>query len=270
MATVIIIPARFASTRFEGKPLARVAGKLAIEWTLRAAQSVPEIDAVYVATDDKRIQQAVESAGGRVLMTPAACENGTARVADAAAQLGLRDEDIVVNLQGDSLLTPPWFVTSIVDDLSKTRDASVATPALRCDLESYQRFVQDRRSGRVGATTVVFDLQHRAMYFSKEVIPYLPGIEAFDRTAVFHHVGLYAYRVKVLKEYGTLKAGPLEASEQLEQLRFMENGRIVQVVEVEAQGHQFWELNNPEDVAVIEKMIDDNAALVDGRFKSPA
>jgi len=259
--TVIIIPARYASTRFPGKPLADIAGEKAIVWTLRAAQAVPEIDQVYVATDDRRIAAVIEAAGGKALLTPQSCRNGTERVADAALQLELNDEDIIVNLQGDSLITPAWFVTAIVAGLRHRSGACVTTPVLRCDEASYLRFVQDRRHQRVGATSVVFDLEHRALYFSKEVLPYLSNVAAFDHTQVFHHVGLYAYRMSVLKQYSTMHIGPLERAEQLEQLRFMENGRDVYLVEVQSRGHQFWELNNPEDVMIIERMIRDNAAL---------
>jgi 3-deoxy-manno-octulosonate cytidylyltransferase (CMP-KDO synthetase) len=259
--TVIVIPARYASSRFPGKPLAVVGGKTAILWTLQAAQEIPGIDEVYVATDDERIEAVIKAADGKVLMTPQSCRNGTERVASAGMQLGLEDEDIIVNLQGDSLITPAWFITELVAGLQQTSSASMTTPALRCDKESYLRFVEDRRHGRVGGTTVVFDSNHRAMYFSKEVLPYLPNTEAFEQTAVFHHVGLYAYRMKVLKEYAAMQIGPLERSEQLEQLRFMENGRSVHIVEVESHGHQFWELNNPADVTIIERMIADNAAL---------
>jgi 3-deoxy-manno-octulosonate cytidylyltransferase (CMP-KDO synthetase) len=259
--TVIIIPARYASSRFPGKPLAKVDGRPAVEWTLQAAGHVGAIDEVHVATDDARIAAVVRAAGGSVLLTSTSCRNGTERAAEAATGLGLDDDDIIVNLQGDSLLTPAWFVSDLVAALQQAPDASVATPALPCDKESYLRFVEDRRHGRVGATTVVFDLNHRALYFSKEVLPYLPTAESFDDTPVFHHVGLYAYRMKALKTYGDLQIGPLERSEQLEQLRFMENGGDIHVVEVDSRGHQFWELNNPEDVAIIEKMMVYNATL---------
>jgi 3-deoxy-manno-octulosonate cytidylyltransferase (CMP-KDO synthetase) len=267
VATVIIIPARYASSRFPGKPLAEVRGEKAIVWTLRAAQAVPNIDGIYVATDDLRIKRVVEAAGGKALLTPEHCRNGTERVASAAMDLGLTDEDIAINLQGDSLLTPEWFITGLIQALQTERSASVATPALRCDEDSYRRFVEDRRHGRVGATTVVFDLQHRALYFSKEVLPHLTRADAldqFDQTAVFHHVGLYAYRMAGLRQYSAMQIGPLERSEQLEQLRFMENGRSVHVVEVHSRGHQFWELNNPPDVAIIERMMLENAALTRG------
>ena len=98
------------------------------------------------------------------------------------------------------------------------------------------------------------------MYFSKEVLPYLNSADTFENTAVFLHVGLYAYRMNGLKDYCALPTGPLERAEQLEQLRFMENGRNVHIVEVEARGHQFWELNNPHDVMIIERMIKENTA----------
>jgi 3-deoxy-manno-octulosonate cytidylyltransferase (CMP-KDO synthetase) len=132
----------------------------------------------------------------------------------------------------------------------------IATPVLRCDGRAVSGFLADRRSGRVGGTTAVFGAGGRALYFSKEVIPYTGRDYAPDEpTPVFHHVGVYAYRPAALVDYPSWPVGPLEQLEGLEQLRFLENGRNVLCVEVEARGRAFWELNNPSDVAVIERML---------------
>ena len=132
----------------------------------------------------------------------------------------------------------------------------MSTPVLRCDAASYRNFVDDRKAGRVGATTVVFDKNNNALYFSKEVIPYLGGnVDAYSEIPVFHHVGLYAFRFAALEKYMSWESGPLEQLEGLEQLRFLENGESIRAVVVDAGGRVFWEVNNPEDIERVEKII---------------
>ena len=260
MSVLIVIPARYASTRYPGKPLALLKGASGrslslIERSWQAATAVSGIDRVVVATDDARIRTAAEAFGAEVVMTSPTCLNGTERCAEAHAVLG-GEFDIVVNLQGDAPLTPHWFVESLVQGLKEAPEADIATPVLRCDGAALNSLLADRRAGRVGGTTAVFAADHRALYFSKEVIPYTgkPFAET-DQTPVFHHVGVYAYRPSALAAYPDWPLGPLEQLEGLEQLRFMENGRSVLCVEVEARGREFWELNNPEDVPRIESMM---------------
>jgi len=259
--TTIIIPARYKSTRFPAKPLALIRGKESILWTVDAARRVKNAEEVYVATDDERIATVVDSYGCRVIMTSESCRNGTERVAEAATSLNLTDDEIIINFQGDAPLTPPWFVDAIISELKKRTDADLVTPVLRCDLESYRRFTDDRRNGRVGATTAIFDRYSRALYFSKEVIPFLPSEQNLTTTPVFHHVGIYGYKMKSLQAYPKWVVGPLEQAEQLEQLRFLEQGQAVYIIEVDARGVEFWELNNPEDVERIEAMMTTNPIL---------
>ena len=188
-------------------------------------------------------------------MTSEDCKNGTERCAEALDALG-GGYEIVVNLQGDAPLTPAWFIEDLVNGLSANPVAEVATPVLRCDGVALNGLLEDRRAGRVGGTTAVFGADHNALYFSKEVIPFTPGSYGdADETPVFHHVGVYAYRPSALAAYPRWSVGPLEKLEGLEQLRFLERGAHVLCVEVEARGRQFWELNNPEDVPKIEKML---------------
>jgi 3-deoxy-manno-octulosonate cytidylyltransferase (CMP-KDO synthetase) len=260
MSVLIAIPARYASTRYPGKPLATLTGatgaaRSLIERSWRAACEVQGVDRVVVATDDDRIRAAAEGFGAEVVMTSTSCANGTERCAEAHATLG-GGFDIVVNLQGDAPLTPHWFVESLVAGLKSEPEAEIATPVLRCDGATLGALLADRKAGRVGGTTAVFAADHRAMYFSKEVVPFTskPYAET-EPTPVFHHVGVYAYRPDALAAYPTWPMGPLETLEGLEQLRFMENGRSVLCVEVEARNRQFWELNNPEDVPKIEAMM---------------
>jgi 3-deoxy-manno-octulosonate cytidylyltransferase (CMP-KDO synthetase) len=254
MKTVIIIPARYESSRFPGKPLVVVAGRSMIERVHAIAKAVAGVATVYVATDDARIKAAAEIFGAKVLMTSSSCRNGTERVAEAAGKV--REKyDLVINLQGDAPLTPPHFITAMIDAMVREPTTSMATPAVRCDPESLARFKEDRRAGRVGGTTVVCRANGQALYFSKEVIPYVPEGMKFDPVPVLHHVGLYAYRPSLLMDYLRWPVGPLETFEGLEQLRVLENGGAIRVVEVDAQGRPFWEINNPQDVARVEAAL---------------
>jgi 3-deoxy-manno-octulosonate cytidylyltransferase (CMP-KDO synthetase) len=259
MAVTLIIPARFQSSRYPGKPLVELRGaggvaKSLIRRSWDAALQVRGVDRVVVATDDDRIADAARAFGAETVMTPASCRNGTERC--AAASLATGKADIVVNLQGDAPLTPPWFVEALIAELQSNAAARVATPVLRCDAQALNGFLEDRRNGRVGGTTAVFDRAGRALYFSKEVVPYTGrSFAEGETTPVWHHVGVYAYRPEALEAYVGWPEGDLETWEGLEQLRFMENGCPVQCVAVEARGRAFWELNNPIDVARIEAIL---------------
>ena len=258
MSVLIAIPARYASTRYPGKPLVSLKGpdgdKTLIRRSWEAAVAVKGVDRVVVATDDARIADHAAGFGAEVVMTSSTCQNGTERCAEVAGLLP--GFDVVVNLQGDAPLTPAWFVEGLVAGLLADPEADIATPVLRCDGRAVAGFLADRRAGRVGGTTAVFGAGGRALYFSKEVIPYTGKTYADEEpTPVFHHVGVYAYRPAALRAYPGWPVGPLETLEGLEQLRFLENGRKVLCVEVQAQGRQFWELNNPSDVPVIEAMM---------------
>lgn len=260
MSVVCVIPARYASSRYPGKPLAMLTGatgqtRSLIERSWRAAKEVSGFDAIYVATDDERIADAAKAFGADVLMTSDTCRNGTERCAEALDLLG-DGVDMVVNLQGDAPLTPPWFLEALIDGLRADTQAAVATPILRCDSETLSALKADRAQGRVGGTTAVVDSANRGLYFSKEVIPYTSDTyEDTAQTPVFHHVGVYAYRPWALHAYPDWPVGPLETLEGLEQLRFLEAGHKVACVEVDARGRKFWELNNPEDIERIENML---------------
>ena len=258
MSVLIAIPARYASTRYPGKPLVVLNGpdgaKTLIQRSWEAAVTVKGADRVVVATDDNRIRDHAIGFGAEVVMTSSTWVNGTERCAEVAALLP--GFDVVVNLQGDAPLTPAWFVEDLVAGLLDDPGADIATPVLRCDGKMLAGLLADRRAGRVGGTTAVFGAGMRGLYFSKEVIPYTGKTFADDApTPVFHHVGVYVYRPAALAAYPIWPMGPLEQLEGLEQLRFLENGRQVLCVQVDARGRQFWELNNPSDVPVIEAMM---------------
>lgn len=187
-------------------------------------------------------------------MTPESSRNGTERC--AAASAAIDDADIIVNLQGDAPLTPPGFVTALLEAMAVDPTIEVATPALRVTPAIHRRLLVDQREGRVGGTTVAISASGDALYFSKSVIPHVgPAALGDPALPVFLHIGVYAYTRAALEAYAALPPTPLELLEGLEQLRFIEHGRAVRVVEVAAPGYDIWELNNPEDVAPIEAAL---------------
>jgi 3-deoxy-manno-octulosonate cytidylyltransferase (CMP-KDO synthetase) len=251
----IVIPARYASTRYPGKPLARLRGADGAERTLierswMAARAVPGVDRVLVATDDERIAQEVARFGGTSVMTPAECRNGTER---CAAVLDLLDEepDVLVNLQGDAPLTPAGIVADLIARMTGEPDLAVVTPAVRCSAELHGHLVEDRAAGRVGGTTVVVNRRSDALYFSKNVIPFVP--EGWTGALPVHlHLGVYAYRPAALRAYLAAAPSELEIAEGLEQLRFLDIGMRVGAVVCDPPDGILVELNNPSDVPLIE------------------
>jgi 3-deoxy-manno-octulosonate cytidylyltransferase (CMP-KDO synthetase) len=259
MSAAIVVPARYASTRYPGKPLVPLTGaggipKPLIRRSWDAARAVPGVAKVIVATDDDRIADAARGFGADVAITPESSRNGTERCAAALPSLG--DADIIVNLQGDAPLTPPAFVSALIEAMMADPAIEVATPVLRVTPEIHRRLLADQREGRVGGTTVAIGAKGDALYFSKSVIPHVaPAAVGDPALPVFLHIGVYAYRRAALEAYAGLPPTPLELLEGLEQLRFIEHGRAVRVVEVAAPGYDIWELNNPEDVAPIEAAL---------------
>ena len=263
MKTIIIIPARYASSRYPGKPLVCLKlpngeTKSLIELTWRAAGKVKNVHDIFIATDDTRIATAVRAFGAKVIMTSSQCRNGTERCAEAVDNAKL-DADLIINFQGDAPLTPPWFVESLIQAMDKDNKPIMATPVVRLDRLTYSHFLEDRKKGLVGGTTAVFGVDNYALYFSKEVIPFVDTekLSMESDIPVFHHVGVYAYRSNALNSYVEWPIGELEKLEGLEQLRFLENNQLVKCVSVSARGRVFWELNNPDDVGRIEKAIGD-------------
>jgi 3-deoxy-manno-octulosonate cytidylyltransferase (CMP-KDO synthetase) len=257
----IIIPARYQSSRYPGKPLASVIGatgvsKPLIQRSYEAALKVEGVSSVHIATDSDEIRTAAESFGADVIMTPSSCENGTARCAAAIAQRPDINADVIVNWQGDALLTPPYFIEAVIARLHERSEAMVATPAIRCNRDHYSKLVAEDRAGRVGGTSVVFGEKQQALYFSKRLIPYLSEAkqaEAFP--FAFLHIGVYAYRREALLRYNNLTVSAIEEFEGLEQLRFLHHQIPIDVVEVKAPEWEIWELNNPSDLAPIENAL---------------
>ena len=258
MNAVILIPARFQSSRYPGKPLvglkgARGTSKPLIQRSVEAARRVQGVSGVFVVTDDDRIADACSAFGVGVLLTSTECRNGTERCAQALGQL--HDPDLVINFQGDALLTPPHFVESLIERM-KLDDVDVATPAIRLRSAEVRTLQHEEAQGRVGGTSVVTDNSGRALYFSKRLIPHLPGgaLDG-DLSPVRLHVGVYAYRPAALAAYAQMAPSDLEQLEGLEQLRFLAAGIPVAVVDVEPPSFALRELNNPEDVGPIEEAL---------------
>lgn len=256
----IVIPARFKSTRYPGKPLAPIRGasglhKPLIQRSFEAASEVDQGLPVFIATDDIRIAAAAEAFGAAVVMTPESCANGTERV--AAALPGLpAGVDIVVNFQGDALLTPCALVTALIAHMVSDGDCQVATVAVRCSPTAYQHLIADQTAGRSGGTTVVCNGRDEALYFSKRVIPHiLPGSAAESEPPIFMHLGLYAYRRSALHRYIETPSTQIEELEGLEQLRFLHAGIPVAVVKCDPPDWDAIELNNPSDLGPIEAIL---------------
>lgn len=256
----IIIPARYASTRFPGKPLAPLRGatgrdKSLIRRTWECASAIVGSVGVWVATDDQRIAHEVEAFGGQALMTSVDCRNGTERCAEAAQLLG-DVADIFVNLQGDAPLTPDYVVGDLVCALATDPGAAMTTPAIRCSATIYRHLLADEAQGRVGGTTVAFNEMRRALYFSKRIIPYAPdNAGSTPWEAVHLHLGVYAYRPDALARYVSLPPSSLEILEGLEQLRFLEDSLPIKMVPFAPLPWDCIELNNPQDIPVIEAIL---------------
>jgi 3-deoxy-manno-octulosonate cytidylyltransferase (CMP-KDO synthetase) len=212
----VVIPARYASTRFPGKPLADLAGRpMVVRVCERAAKSGAA--GVHVATDDERIARAVRDAGFAAVMTRADHASGTDRIAEAARRLRLAQREVVVNVQGDEPLIPPRLIREVATLLGKRRDASVSTACHE---------IHDAAAlASPNVVKVVTDAAGYALYFSRSRVPYPrePG------AACYRHAGIYGYRVGFLKKYARLKPAPLEKSEALEQLRALWHGYRIAV-----------------------------------------
>lgn len=216
MKIVGIIPARYASTRFPGKPLVDIAGKSMIERVFEQASKAKCLAAVYVATDDERIFKTVESFGGKVIMTQKDHQSGTDRCWEALQKLS-NDYDAVLNIQGDE----PFVSPSQIDLLAQTLlagKASIATLAKKLETEKAQN---------PNIVKVVFDSNHQALYFSRSPIPFQRKLN--DSVSYYKHIGLYAFLAKALEQITKLPVSGLERTESLEQLRWLENAWKIQV-----------------------------------------
>lgn len=260
MNVAIVIPARFASRRFPGKPLVEIRGRSLLQRTWSIARAVTGVSNLCVATDDARIAAHAEAFGANAIMTPASCATGSERVLAAIRTLPERP-DAVVNLQGDAVLTPPWVLQAIVDELRSDATVQIATPAVQCSRAQVQEIEQSKRLNPESGTLVTFDRNRNALYFSKSFIPHL-RVESEDPPPVYRHIGIYGYRTNVLVALHDLPEGPLERAEQLEQLRALENGIPIRVVIVDYRGRTHWSVDAPADAAKVEEIIGREGELI--------
>lgn len=218
MKTIAVIPARYGSTRLEGKPLADILGKPMIQWVWEAAAKAANIDEVLVATDDQRIKAAAEKFGARVLLTSSDCASGSDRVREASEAV---PADLYINIQGDEPLIKTAHIEKLVENMQKRPEAGIGTlcAPVSSDLAADPNLVK-----------VVLDHQDFALYFSRSPIPY-PREEAGQK--YLGHIGIYAYRPEALRTFADLPYSPLENSEKLEQLRFLQAGGRIHVTRVQ-------------------------------------
>ena len=238
---VVVIPARYGSSRLPGKPLVSLAGKPMIQRVYERAKMAKRADRVIVATDDDRIVKAVQGFGGEARMTRQDHRTGTERVAEVAAH---ESGDIFVNVQGDEPLLDPAAVDTAVRALVDEPQASIATVATPIKTPG------DIMDPNV--CKVVLDFDENALYFSRAPIPWVRDTATKTSARHLKHLGLYVFRRDALLEYPTLPQGELERIEQLEQLRWLENGWKIRVAEVE---HDAISVDIPEDVARVEKLL---------------
>lgn len=238
---VVIIPARYGSTRLPGKALAPIAGVPMIVRVYEAARTIPDVDGVYVATDDTRIADAVERVGGRTVLTRADHESGTDRVAEAVERLPADQADIVVNVQGDMPFLEPEMIVPMVRRLRDDPDLPMAT--VMTPIHDAAQWADPN------VVKVVADRHGNALYFSRQAIPSGGSVgdeNAADAAVAMHHIGLYAYRRSFLSRFARLDPTPLERAERLEQLRALEYGYRIGVATW--SGAPVLEVNGPADL----------------------
>jgi 3-deoxy-manno-octulosonate cytidylyltransferase (CMP-KDO synthetase) len=234
-----IIPARYASTRFPGKPLADIAGKPMFFRVYERAIKCPELAGVILATDDRRIFSAAKSLAVPAVMTRTDHPSGTDRVLEAAQLMTISDDSIIVNIQGDEPLLNPAMLTELVMPF-KSADAEVATLA---------RKISKKEASDINQVKVVFSKTGRALYFSRSPIPcYRDG----KGKIFFGHIGLYAFRMNALKRFVDLGPSPLETAEKLEQLRLLENDIPINVVLTK---HKSIGVDSPDDILKVSVLL---------------
>jgi 3-deoxy-manno-octulosonate cytidylyltransferase (CMP-KDO synthetase) len=244
MKIATIIPARYQSSRFEGKPLATIHGKPMIQHVYERSARSKAADMTVVATDDQRIQDAVEAFGGKVIMTNTVHHSGTDRLAEAAQLLDLSMDDIVINVQGDQPLIDPRSLDQVISPFETDDKLDMSTLAFR--------IVDPREKINPKDVKVVFDKTGNALYFSRAPIPFGRDKPAED---MYKHLGVYAYRRRFLDTFNQFPQGILENIEKLEQLRVLENGIPLRVVVTPFDSP---EVDIPDDIQRIETIINNN------------
>ncbi|WP_136795845.1 MULTISPECIES: 3-deoxy-manno-octulosonate cytidylyltransferase [Desulfosediminicola] len=241
---VAIIPARYESNRFRGKPLAKIDGKPMIQHVVERAKQVSLLSRVVVATDDQRIGDCVESFGGEYVLTRNDHVSGSDRLAEAAELVGISEHDVVVNIQGDQPLFPPEVVEQVAMPL-------LEDPALPMSTLIY-KIIREEEINDPNHVKTVFDRDSYALYFSRSPIPFQRNPEDNISPTYYKHLGFYAYRKGFLLTFVALPEGEWERFEKLEQLRALEYGYKIKVVLTE---HDSIEVDTPEDLIRVEEFL---------------
>lgn len=238
-----VIPARFGSTRFPGKPLSLIQGKTLIQRTYENALICPILDRIVIATDDPRIFDHARGFGAEVIMTDPAHPNGTERIAEVLAKIQ-HDSDIIVNIQGDEPCLHPKVILALVDALVQNPEAPMSTVITPLK----------NREDALNPSIVkcVIDQKGRALYFSRQLIPGNKEIQYTANAPYYSHIGLYAYRKDFLFQYLTLSPTPLQLAEDLEQLKVLEHGYLIQTATVD---HVNLGVDTPEDIHKVESYL---------------
>lgn len=260
---LIVIPARYASSRLPGKPLIKIAGTEMIARVADIAASVCKKNAqcaYVVATDDNRILEFCNAKDIKCVMTSESCQNGTERCWDAIKNLGVAPE-LIINLQGDNPLCPPWIIQDIIDDW-KAHKADVYTPSVLLDWDEYSSLKKSKEVTPHSGTTVLVDKNGYALAFSKNIIPSIrkeeKAREMVTTSPVRRHIGLYAYTYSTLKDYFSMEQSDYEQGyiEGLEQMRFLYNGLKVKVTDVSYGNRETTSgVDSPEDLARVEEIL---------------
>lgn len=265
MKTLIGIPARYGSTRFPGKPLAKIAGKEMLlrvwENALKAAAKFEGCEPV-IATDDQRIIDFCNQHNMKAMMTSPDCLTGTDRIVELAHSMPEKPE-FVVNLQGDNPICPTWFIEAVIGEYYKDNRVETVTPVVNLSWKELDNLREHKKTTPFSGTTAVFNSEGDAFYFSKNIIPAIRKEEKV-RTAqatspVYRQIGLYGYRMDILDKIAKLPEGVYEKLEGLEQLRWIENGIKVRCVKVDYRNFQKMSslsgVDSPEDVARVEAVL---------------
>lgn len=255
MAIAIIIPARYGSTRFPGKPLALLGDKAMVNHVYdRAKEAIagdPDVK-IVVATDDKRIVLHCEKSDIPVVMTPEDCASGSDRVIEAADQLGMLADDVIINLQGDVPLISPLIIKAVLDEFWTHPGTKIATPVKRLKWNELDALRELKKATPFSGTTVALSTQNRALWFSKNIIPSIRKEDELRAQSpfspVYQHIGLYGYQITALERFTNIKPGVYEQMEGLEQLRFLENGMPIQCIEIDSDIPTPPGIDSPEDL----------------------
>jgi len=244
MKTYVFIPARYGSSRLPGKPLKLINGKPMIQHVFERISKADNIEAVYVATDDERIKEVVEGFGGNVVMTPPEAESGTDRIAQAAQALDLKDDDLIVNVQGDQPLVNQGSIEAVISPFKTAdydRSFEMSTLSFKIINEAEITSPKDVK--------LVTDIKGFALYFSRATIPH--GRDYWDHDS-FKHLGIYAYTKRFVDLFNTFPMGRLEDIEKLEQLRALEYGHKIKVIESQWDSP---EVDLPGDIEIMEALL---------------